>query len=160
MIAIELVDPGDVDVRPLIAAHLAHSDGSAPKSSNHTMDIQALKAPGIQFWALRDATGVLGCGALKSLPDGTEEVKSVHILRAARGRGLARKLMEHLIGSARTRRSGALVLETGSNEDYKAARHLYLALGFEFCEPIPGYGPDPNSVFMRLALDPAERWPQ
>lgn len=160
VITIGLANPDDADVRPLIAAHLAHSDSNTPKSSNHTMDIQALKMPGIRFWALRDATAVLGCGALKPLPDGTEEVKSVHILQVARGRGLARKLMQHLIGSARTRKVMALVLETGSKEDFKPARHLYLALGFEYCDPIPGYATDPNSVFMRLALDPTERWPQ
>ena len=159
-ITIERADPGDADVRPLIAAHMAHSFESAPQSSNHAMDIQALKGSGIRFWTLSDSTGVLGCGALKPLPDGTAEVKSVHIVQAARGRGLARRLMMHLIETAHRKGTRALVLETGSMEDYKPARGLYTALGFTCCDPIPGYAPDPNSVFLRLALDPAERSPQ
>ena len=62
----------------------------------------------------------------QSLPDGTAEVKSVHILAQERGRGLARKMMIHLADLARTDGISALVLETGAAHlsDYDAARKL------------------------------------
>jgi len=147
---IDLADPGDAEVRPLIAAHLAHSGGSTPPSSDHAMGIQGLQGPGIRFWTISDATGVLGCAALKQLPDGTAEVKSVHVARAARGRGVARRLMAHIIETARRENTTALVLETGVVDGFSAARGLYESLGFAYCGPIPGYKPDPNSTFMRL----------
>jgi len=63
--------------------------------------------------------------------------------------------MAHMITVARDDGVDALVLETGHSEAYAPARRLYETLGFVYCGPIPGYEPDPNSVFMRLGLDPA-----
>jgi len=83
------------------------------------------------------------------------EVKSVHVLSSARGRGVAHALMRHLIAVAQSDGLRALVLETGSSQDFAAARRLYQGLGFTYCGPIPGYVADPNSVFLRLGLDPA-----
>ena len=157
---IKRCDPGDAVARPLVEAHLAHSYSTTPQTSNHTMDVQALREPDIRFWTLSDKRGVVGCGALKSLPDGTTEVKSVHIASVARGRGLGRVMMAHLIGAARLEGAGALVLETGTMPEYSAARGLYAALGFEHCGPIYGYNLDPNSAFMRLPLDPTKLSPQ
>ncbi|MEX0365736.1 MAG: GNAT family N-acetyltransferase [Ruegeria sp.] len=157
MIEIREADPGADDLRPILTAHLAHSQQAGPDESNHTMDIAALREPGIRFWALYDDATPLGCGALKALPDGTAEVKSVHILSAARGRGLARRMMQYLADQARAEGISALVLETGAGHlpDYDAARKLYEALGYSYCGPIHGYEPDPNSAFMRLELTPA-----
>jgi len=149
---IDLTDPGDARVRPLISAHLAHSGDSAPPSSDHAMDVQGLRSPDIRLWTISDATGVLGCAALKQLTDGTVEVKSVHVAISARGRGAARKLMVHLIETARREGTTALVLETGVVEAYSAARGLYESLGFTYCGPILGYEADPHSAFMRLGL--------
>ncbi len=157
MIDIREADPGAEDLRPIIEAHLAHSWDATPQTSNHTLDVDALREPGIRFWALYEAGRALGCGALKFLPDGTAEVKSVHILAEARGRGLARVVMAHLADLARTEGVSALVLETGAAHltEYDAARRLYEALGYSYCGPIFGYDPDPNSAFMRLPLEPA-----
>jgi len=156
MIEIRRADPGDDDLRPIIEKHLAHSWDATPQTSNHTLDVDALRAPDIRFWAVYDAGHPMGCGALKALPDGTAEVKSVHVLSEARGRGLARKMMDHLADLARAEGLTALVLETGADHltEYAAARKLYQALGYSYCEPIFGYEADPNSAFMRLGLEP------
>jgi putative acetyltransferase len=156
MIDIREADPGAEDLRPIIEAHLAHSWDATPQTSNHTLDVDALREPGIRFFALYDEGQPLGCGALKTLPDGTAEVKSVHILATARGRGLARVMMTHLTDMARAEGILALVLETGAAHltEYDAARKLYETLGYSYCEPIYGYDHDPNSAFMRLALEP------
>ncbi|MEX0277710.1 MAG: GNAT family N-acetyltransferase [Ruegeria sp.] len=154
MIDIREVDPGTEDVRPIIEAHLAHSWDATPQTSNHTMDVDSLREPGIRFWALYEAGKPLGCGALKALPDGTAEVKSVHVVAAARGRGLARIMMTHLADLARAEGVRALVLETGADHlsEYDAARKLYESLGYAYCDPIYGYEDDFNSAFMRLSL--------
>ncbi|WP_377191173.1 GNAT family N-acetyltransferase [Ruegeria meonggei] len=156
MIDIRAADPGAEDLRPIIQAHLAHSWGATPQTSNHTLDVDALREPGIRFWALYEAGKAMGCGALKTLPDGTAEVKSVHVVAAARGRGLAQVIMTYLADLARTEGVSALVLETGAAHlsEYEAARKLYEALGYSYCGPIFGYDDDPNSAFMRLALEP------
>ncbi|MBO9450832.1 GNAT family N-acetyltransferase [Tropicibacter sp. R16_0] len=155
MIDIRLADPSAKDVRPLIEAHLAHSQEAGPDESNHTMGVESLREPGIRFWVLYDDDTPLGCGALKELEDGTAEVKSVHVAAAARGRGLARDLMAHLEAQARNSGATALVLETGAAhlQEYGAARKLYEALGYSYCGPIFGYPEDPNSAFMRLDLN-------
>ncbi|CUK01744.1 putative N-acetyltransferase YsnE [Ruegeria denitrificans] len=156
MIDIREADPGAEDLRPIIQAHLAHSWDATPQTSNHTLDVDALREPGIRFWAIYEDDAPLGCGALKALPDGTAEVKSVHILPQARGRGLARTMMDHLANLARSEGVSALVLETGAAllTEYDAARKLYEALGYSYCGPIFGYEADPNSAFMRLGLEP------
>ncbi|MEW2918024.1 GNAT family N-acetyltransferase [Ruegeria sp. ANG10] len=156
MIDIREVDPGAQDMRPIIQAHLAHSWDATPQTSNHTLDVDALREPGIRFWALYEEGKPLGCGALKALPDGTSEVKSVHVVTAARGRGLARVIMTYLADLARSEGVTALVLETGAAHltEYDAARKLYESLGYTYCGPIFGYEADPNSAFMRLGLEP------
>ncbi len=156
MIEIREDDPTSEVMRPVVQAHFAHSQTAGPAESNHTMDAEALRGPGIRFWALYDDGQPLGCGALKSLPDGTAEVKSVHILSEARGRGLAKVMMNRLAGIAQSEGVTALVLETGAAHltEYDAARKLYEALGYSYCGPIHGYEDDPNSAFMRLPLEP------
>ncbi|WP_170414736.1 GNAT family N-acetyltransferase [Ruegeria atlantica] len=156
MIEIREADPTSDVLRPVIEAHFAHSETAGPAESNHTMDAQALSAEDIRFWAMFDGAQPVGCGALKALPDGTAEVKSVHIVSQARGRGLARQMMNHLTDVARRQGVEALVLETGADHlpDYAAARKLYERLGYSYCGPIFGYESDPNSAFMRLALEP------
>ena len=119
------------------------------------MGADGLSDPDIWFWAIWDGDTAVGCGALRWLQDGTAEVKSVHLTSAVRGQGLARRFMGHLAEIARREGATALVLETGSEllPAYDAARTLYLSLGYEVCDPIPGYVADPNSMFLQLPLD-------
>lgn len=154
MVDIRAADPAAPALRALVEAHLAHSRAATPQTSNHTLDSTQLRGPGIRFWAIYDGDTALGCGALKPLSDGTAEVKSVHVLDRARGRGLARRMMAFLARQARAAGHSALVLETGSRllSEYDAARALYERLGYRYCGPIPGYASDPNSAFMRLDL--------
>ena len=157
MITIRQADPGAPDLRALIEANLSHGADAAPAESDHTFGVDQLQAPGIRFWALYENDAPLGCGALKQLSDGSAEVKSVYVSEAARGRGLARQIMDHLAQDAQATGVTALVLETGSDllPEYDAARALYEKLGYAYCLPILGYEADPNSAFMRLELNPA-----
>ena len=71
-----------------------------------------------------------------------------------RGRGIATLLLTHILAEARQGGYDRLYLETGSQDFFAPARRLYQRHGFDFCPPFAGYGDDPNSSFMTLALDP------
>ncbi len=144
--------PDDPGTRVLIEAHLAFTRAISPEESCHSLGPEQMS--GIDLYALEEAQTVVAIGGLKQLGDGTVEVKSVHVSTDARGRGMSRRLMTHLIDVARAAGHEAMVLETGSTRlpAFDAARGLYLSLGFQPCGPIAGYNADPLSDFFRLDL--------
>ena len=91
-------------------------------------------------------------GALKRLPNGTGEVKSMHVAEAARRRGLGGVMLRHIVAAARADGLARLSLETGSWPYFAPAVALYRAHGFAECGPFGDYAPDPNSVFLTLDL--------
>jgi putative acetyltransferase len=159
MIRIDRDSPGRADVRQLLSEHLADMFATSPAESVHALDAAALSGPDITFWTARENSGVLGCGALKLLEPGQPgirhgEIKSMRTAAHARGRGIATLLLAHILAEARERGYGRLYLETGSQDFFAPARRLYQRHGFSVCPPFAGYGEDPNSVYMTLALDP------
>jgi putative acetyltransferase len=116
--------------------------------------LEALRAPEVTFWTLWDGEQLLGCGALKQLDPTHGEIKSMHTAVAARGRGVARRMVEHILEEARRRGYRRLSLETGATEDFAAARGLYSGFGFGYCGPFADYVLDPFSAFMTLELNP------
>lgn len=136
----------------LLQTHLDFTAEQSPPESVHALDLEELRAPEITFWSAWDGEILLGCVAVKDLGDGHGEIKSMHTAEAARGRGVARKLMEHLLSEARRRGYARLSLETGSMESFAAARRLYERFGFVACEPFGDYVLDPYSEFMTLEL--------
>ena len=114
-----------------------------------------LLAPDVSFFSFRRNGELLGVGALKTLNPLHAELKSMHTAEAARGQGVGRTMVEHLIGVARTLGVRRVSLETGTMAAFAPARSLYSHLGFEPCEPFGSYRPSPNSVCMTLRLDDA-----
>ena len=76
----------------------------------------------------------------------------MHVLEAARGRGLAKRLVQHVIDESRRRRYARLSLETGSMDAYIPARTLYASFGFAPCPPFAEYWDDPLSSCMTREL--------
>jgi putative acetyltransferase len=145
------------EIAALLEAHLQLMRDTSPPESVHALDLEKLRLPEVTFWTLWDGDELLGCGALKDLGEkqggGHGEIKSMHTARAARGRGVARRLVEHIIAEARARGYRRLSLETGSVEAFAPARALYAGFGFETCGPFAGYRLDPFSAFMTLELE-------
>ncbi len=144
-------------IAQLLQKHLDFTAGESPPESSHALDLESLRAPDITFWTAWDRDSLLGCAALKDLgaaPGGARhgEVKSMHTAEAARGRGVARALMEHLMAEARRLGYARLSLETGSMESFAAARRLYASFGFQTCPPFGDYVLDPYSEFMTIEL--------
>jgi putative acetyltransferase len=155
VIAIACESPVQADLALLHARHTAAMHEDTPPESIHMLPASALAAEGIWFYVLRDAGQPLAMGALKRIADGPgghAEIKSMHVLAEARGRGLARRLLLHLLAQARQLGFTRLSLETGTQPSFAPARALYLAEGFTECGPFEGYHPDPNSVFLTQRL--------
>lgn len=93
-----------------------------------------------------------GCGALKELDKQHGEIKSMRTAYTHERRGVASRLLQHIISEAIRRGYRRLSLETGSMEYFEAARKLYADFGFQLCKPFGPYRPDVNSVFMTKEL--------
>ena len=140
------------DLALLFERHTADMHADTPPESIHMMDKGALAAPGIRFFVLRDGGEPLAMGAYKRIDATHAEIKSMHVLAEARGRGLSKAMLEHLIAAARADGFTRLSLETGVQPTFVAARALYARAGFVECGPFEGYREDPNSVFMTKVL--------
>lgn len=150
LIAVE--DPSTADVAAFLGEHLADMYATSPPDSVHALDVAALRAPAVTFWTARDATGLLGCAALKELAADHGEIKSMRTATAARCRGVAAALLAHLVATAQQRGYARLSLETGTEEYFAPARRLYLRHGFVACEPFADYTLDQNSAYFTRTL--------
>ena len=63
------------------------------------------------------------------------EIKRMYVAPAARGRGVARRMLAHLEATAAAAGAEAMVLETGTEQPEAIA--LYVSAGYS---PIPGFG--------------------
>ena len=106
------------------------------------------------FFSYRRGGELLAVGALKELDASHAEVKSMHTVEAARGRGIGRAMVDHLVGVARERGFRRVSLETGSMAAFTPARSLYASAGFRACEAFGDYSPSRNSIFMTRSLGP------
>ena len=105
------------------------------------------------FFTFRASGELLGMGALKEHNPAFGEIKSMHTVATARGQGVGRALLTHLLGVARSRGYRRVSLETGTMTEFAAARALYDGAGFVPCEPFADYQPSPDNYYMTLALD-------
>jgi putative acetyltransferase len=149
---IRLDDLRGPEIRELLEEHLRNMRQISPPESIHALDLEALRGPEISFWTAWDDGQLLGCGALKELDARHAEIKSMRTASAHRRKGVARKLLAHMLDEAGRRRYSRLSLETGSMPAFEPARTLYASLGFARCKPFADYVDDPNSVFMSLEL--------
>jgi putative acetyltransferase len=144
--------PSAADVRALLARHLEFTTATSPPEDMHALDADRLRDPAVTFFSFRSGGELLGVGALKRLDGQHAELKSMHTAAEARGRGIGRAMVGHLIGVARQRGYGRVSLETGSMPEFGPARALYASAGFVPCAPFGAYVPSPNSTFMTMEL--------
>ena len=144
--------PRAPDVRALLARHLEFTTAASPPEDMHALDADALLDPAVAFFSFRRDGALLAVGALKRIDGQHAELKSMHTAAAARGGGVGRAMVEHLIGVARARGYRRLSLETGSMAAFGPARALYTQAGFTPCGPFGDYVPSRNSTFMTMAL--------
>jgi putative acetyltransferase len=140
------------EVHELLREHLRSMHVHSPPESVHALDLEGLRQPGITFWTVWEGAELLGCGALKELDAAHGEIKSMRTAAAHLRKGVARRMLAHIVAEARRRGYRRVSLETGSPEAFRPAQRLYETFGFAYCEPFDGYTEDPFSVFMTLDL--------
>ena len=89
---------------------------------------------------------------MKELDSRSGEVKSMRTAKAHCRRGVASKILEHIIKAAERRAYDCLNLETGASPEFASARTLYTRYGFEYRGSFADYIDDPNSIFMTKKL--------
>ncbi len=145
---IKIDDLSGAEIYELLQEHLQSMALHSPPESVHALDIAALRKPEITFWTVWENGALLGCGALKELDTHHAEIKSMRTAARHLRRGVARKLLQHILAEAKRRGYSRLSLETGAMAAFAPARKLYANFGFTDCAPFAAYVADPYSVFM------------
>lgn len=149
---IKIDDPAGPEVAALLSEHLRNMGLHSPPESIHALDLEALRRPEITFWSAWEGPELLGCGALKALDADHGEIKSMRTASAHLRKGVAARLLQHILEEAARRGYQRVSLETGSAAAFEPARRLYSRFGFSCCGPFADYKEDPYSVFMSREL--------
>ena len=139
-------------IRALIAEHLRSMFLHSPPESVHALPLDALRRPEVTFWSVWRDGELMGCGALKELDARHGEIKSMRTAARHLRKGVAARMVQHILEEAAKRGYRRLSLETGSMAAFAPARSLYARFGFQPCGPFADYSEDPNSVFMTREL--------
>jgi len=139
-------------VQSLLAIHLSGMQANSPADSVHALDLSGLQTPAISVWSAWDGDELLGIGALKQLPDGTGEIKSMRTHPDHLRKGVGLSILNHIISLARGRGYGRLSLETGSGAEFEPALALYRRRGFRNGEAFGDYEPSRFNQFLYLDL--------
>jgi putative acetyltransferase len=150
MIAVERESPRQDDVIALIRQSDALMQSLYPAESNHLVDIEQLAQPHVHFFVAREDGKAFGCGAFVLGEARQAEMKRVFVDPAARGKGVARVLIESLEREAARLGVTRMQLETGIKQPEAIA--LYRKLGYAERGPFGSYKPDPLSLFMEKRL--------
>ena len=128
-----------------------------PPEANHILDVQALLAPEVDFFAAWSDDEVVGTAAVRLMPGEAAtggqaygEVKRMMVAPALRGTGLGARLLATLEDSLRAQGVRLALLETGS-EQAEAVR-LYERGGYTPRRPFGGYPDNGLSLFYAKGL--------
>lgn len=146
-------DPRRADVLGLLQRHLEFARAVTPPEDVHALDLDGLLDRSVTFFSLRDDERLLGIGAIKQLDDVHFELKSIHTAEEARGYGVGRAMVDHLLGVARERGAQRVSLETGNVEEFAPSRALYARAGFVECGPFGDYEDGNTSAYMTIQLE-------
>jgi len=149
-------DPRKDDIVALLNDHLLFCRSTSPPEFVYALDVEALCTPEIVFYAGRVGDQLVAVAALRILDEKHGELKSMHTVRNVRGRGYGKSMLRHMISVARTRGLERISLETGTMEEFSAARQLYESFGFVECDVFGYYEPSEYSICMALEITSKE----
>lgn len=136
----------------LLRRHLDGMHAHSPPGHVHALDVSGLQAPGISFWSVWGDGQIAGIGAMRRLGDGSGEIKSMRTHDVFLRRGVADRLVCHIIATARAEGLTQLSLETGSGPAFEPALALYRNHGFVNGEAFAGYQASAFNQFLHLPL--------
>jgi putative acetyltransferase len=82
---------------------------------------------------------LMGCAALKQISPSCAELKSMRTAAGHQRKGVAGALLMHIFSVAKVRGCEQVILETGAQVEFNAARALYARYGFVPCDNVEGY---------------------
>lgn len=145
---IRIADLDDSLIVDLLSRHAKLALAGARCRQGHALEIDALRDPAIEVWSIWRTDRPVAVGAIRRISANHSELKSMFVADVARGMGVGRILLEHLIKVARNKGMDRLSLETGASNYFDAARALYASHEFKICDAFADLPPHPDSVFM------------
>lgn len=136
----------------LLQEHMDDMLATSPPESVHALDIEKLRNSNVVFWSMWDGSELAGCGAYVPIDNTHVEVKSMRTSAGYKNKGVASRMLKHIMNDAKANGFTKVSLETGSQVYFKPAVQLYLKHGFEFTTPFADYTDDPNSRFLTRPL--------
>ena len=147
-IGVERADaPG---VRELLEASDEFHNALYRPEDNYLLDVAALLAPTVTVVVAREADAAIAMGALVDHGDSTAELKRMFTVPAARGQGLAGRVLDALEEAARAKGITLVQLETGPLQP--AAIAFYEGRGYSAVGPFGDYPDVTNSLFFARSL--------
>jgi ribosomal protein S18 acetylase RimI-like enzyme len=135
--------PNTPDARALIEELEAHLESLYPRESRHGFSVDKLLREGVAFFVIRDDKQAAGCGGVLAVGSEYAEIKRMYVRPAFRGRGLGRRMLDHLVAHAQAGGLSVIRLETGIHQHEAIA--LYEHRGFRQIPPFGPYTDDPLS---------------
>src|SRR6516165_2193144 len=123
-------DPRRPEIQALLERHLDFARAQTPPEHSFALDVAGLLDPAVSLFSVRADGSLLGIGAIKRLGPHHAEIKSMHTAEAARGRGIGRAMLAHLLEVARARGFRRVSLETGTTATFAPAQAMYQSAGF------------------------------
>ena len=145
-------NPSSPALAALMALHIREARAVTPAENAHVMEPSELAREKVTFWTARDGAEIAGMVALKELDAYHGEIKSMRTAPGFLRRGVARELLDHAIGEARSRGYARVSLETGTHAHFGPANRLYESVGFSDGPVFGGYPESPHNRFMTLSL--------
>lgn len=122
-----------------------------PDGDSAPIDAAEFVPPDGRFVLVLDDGELVGMGGWRRYgDDGDGELKRMYVREAARGRGIARRLLAHLEQTARESGIRRLVLETGTQQP--EAIGLYRSAGYVDVPPFGHYAGYDDSVHLAKPL--------
>ena len=153
-ITVAIESPPQDEVRELVRQLNEHLTPLSPLEFQLKMTVEQMAGADTTLFVARDAAGrAVGIGCLKVAADGTGEVKRMYTLPAVRGQRVGSALLEAIVGLARNKGLGVVMLETGTGPGMAEAHRLYTRYGFTPRGPFLEYPDSEWSTFFELPLD-------
>lgn len=145
-------DLSDPQIIGLLRLHLASMHANSPPGHVFALDLSGLQTPDVTVWSLWRNGLAVGIGALKHHDSKVGEIKSMRTHPDALRKGVAAKLLSHIIAVARARGLEQLSLETGSGVSFEPALALYRRYGFKNGPAFADYEASDFNQFLHLQL--------
>ena len=128
----------------LLRLHLAGMQANSPEDNVFALDLAGLRQPDITVWTSWRDGQIAGIAALRQRDAISGEIKSMRTHPDHLRRGVAARLLTHVLATGMSRGLSHFCLETGTGASFEPALALYRRFGFL---PGPAFQPYQPSAF-------------